>query len=413
MSLHLPSLAYQYVVVRYSLDTHTRVGDTSFKELYTDAFNTLRGLVILHSHELAQHATTHMTSLHVLACLSHGVVPPFVLAHRAPLAALGPRPVAAHRAAAGTLILLATSAFAANHADQRPLPRSAFSARATYGLCLLCATHQPRTTHAAHRYRALHASCIPVTCVPATPPPASPAAAPASSPLRYSDIRTSPRSPLAPCSSASHPSTDNAQPAEQQVQLGVGLRREHRPGAQGVPLIGLGLAGKCEARAQVRELGYVLWEGAERAGDAAWGASLHRVPPRGPEPVPLLPHVPCPSSRLGGYGHRRPLVPERGVHGDGAHAHQEAVTSTAMSQANKAIWACGVPDPEAFLMAGMLNALDTQNKSFLNGLLAVPNLTLALVKERLEAKAAHKPTPAGEVYTACRCCRIARPKGVE
>ncbi|KAJ7739802.1 hypothetical protein DFH07DRAFT_965621 [Mycena maculata] len=53
-----------------------------------------------------------------------------------------------------------------------------------------------------------------------------------------------------------------------------------------------------------------------------------------------------------------------------------ASTTTRLTQCNEAIWHCGPPNPELFLLNGIISALEAKHRTTAKALLAVPNLTL-------------------------------------
>ncbi|KAJ7691021.1 hypothetical protein B0H17DRAFT_1134040 [Mycena rosella] len=66
-----------------------------------------------------------------------------------------------------------------------------------------------------------------------------------------------------------------------------------------------------------------------------------------------------------------------------------ASATTLLSQTNDKIWQCGLPNPEAFLLSGIVNALAMHNES-MSEALGAPGMTLAMAKERLAVKQSQK-----------------------
>ncbi|KAJ7714977.1 hypothetical protein B0H16DRAFT_1477705 [Mycena metata] len=54
-----------------------------------------------------------------------------------------------------------------------------------------------------------------------------------------------------------------------------------------------------------------------------------------------------------------------------------------MTDLNEAIWAAGTVDPDSFLLAGLLAALHRENRAFVDSVIALPNLNLSILLDRL------------------------------
>jgi hypothetical protein len=65
-----------------------------------------------------------------------------------------------------------------------------------------------------------------------------------------------------------------------------------------------------------------------------------------------------------------------------------ASTTTLLTQYNESIWQCGPPNPELFLLSGVISALEQHHPAMASTLLTQPNLTLASALAALNAKQA-------------------------
>ncbi|KAJ7805469.1 hypothetical protein B0H14DRAFT_3485144 [Mycena olivaceomarginata] len=63
-----------------------------------------------------------------------------------------------------------------------------------------------------------------------------------------------------------------------------------------------------------------------------------------------------------------------------------AATTTLLTQCNEAIWQCGTPNPELFLLSGIISALEANHGTIVSTLLAQPNLDLAMAIAALDAR---------------------------
>jgi hypothetical protein len=63
-----------------------------------------------------------------------------------------------------------------------------------------------------------------------------------------------------------------------------------------------------------------------------------------------------------------------------------AVTTTLLAQCNESIWQCSTPDPELFLLSGIISALEANHSNVASTLLAQRDLTLATAIAALDAR---------------------------
>ncbi|KAJ7857329.1 hypothetical protein B0H14DRAFT_3448021 [Mycena olivaceomarginata] len=63
-----------------------------------------------------------------------------------------------------------------------------------------------------------------------------------------------------------------------------------------------------------------------------------------------------------------------------------AATTTLLTQCNEVIWQCGAPNPELFLLSGIISALEVNHGTIASTLLAQPNLDLAMAIATLDAR---------------------------
>jgi hypothetical protein len=63
-----------------------------------------------------------------------------------------------------------------------------------------------------------------------------------------------------------------------------------------------------------------------------------------------------------------------------------AAMTTLLTQCNEAIWQCGAPNPELFLLSGIISALEANHGTIASTLLTQPNLDLAMAIATLGAR---------------------------
>jgi hypothetical protein len=75
--------------------------------------------------------------------------------------------------------------------------------------------------------------------------------------------------------------------------------------------------------------------------------------------------------------------------------------TTLLMQCNKAIWQCGTPNPELFLLSGIISALEANHGTIASTLLAQPNLDLAIAIAALDTRQCRPgASTGGEVFVA-------------
>jgi hypothetical protein len=91
-----------------------------------------------------------------------------------------------------------------------------------------------------------------------------------------------------------------------------------------------------------------------------------------------------------------------------------AATTTLLTQCNEAIWQCGAPNPELFLLSGIISALEANHSTIASTLLAQPNLDLAMAIATLDTRQCRPgASTGGEVFAASAattCSNKACPK---
>ncbi|KAJ7353603.1 hypothetical protein DFH08DRAFT_956655 [Mycena albidolilacea] len=93
-----------------------------------------------------------------------------------------------------------------------------------------------------------------------------------------------------------------------------------------------------------------------------------------------------------------------------------AATTTLLTQCNEVIWQCGAPNPEQFLLNGIILALDTNHSTIASMLLAQPNLDLMMAMATLDTRQCRPSTSTGnKVFvvsslTTTSCSNKACPK---
>ncbi|KAJ7806738.1 hypothetical protein B0H13DRAFT_1929449 [Mycena leptocephala] len=75
-------------------------------------------------------------------------------------------------------------------------------------------------------------------------------------------------------------------------------------------------------------------------------------------------------------------------------------TTTLLTQCNEAIWQCGPPNPELFLLSSIVSALEEHHGTISSMLLAQPNLNLAMALAMLEVRQCRPTGSGGEVFAA-------------
>jgi hypothetical protein len=91
-----------------------------------------------------------------------------------------------------------------------------------------------------------------------------------------------------------------------------------------------------------------------------------------------------------------------------------AATTTLLTQCNEAIWQCGLPNPELFLLSGIISVLEANHGAIASTLLAQPNLDLAMAIATLDVRQSRPGMSTGgeafAVSTATTCSNRSYPK---